>query len=146
MIKLAVQHPDLTPPAEKVQLIFSNGTSQVTLPHTSLDKYECYPEEIGSQVAMISGRIVWETRGHVQKITYSYDCMGNTLWRQIAAFLRSSQAFTVQYLPDDSDEMRINQFICESLTSPKFAFVDEQTGERYWHNINFVLREVRPHD
>ena len=131
------------------QLIFINesgGTStSVHLPYTSKDKYQCYEEEIGSSVEMISGRIVWETRGHITKIHYQYDCMGNDLWRQIAAFLRSSRAFTVQYLPDDADTMRNGQFICESLTPPKFAFVGDN-GVNYWHDIEFTLREVAPHD
>ena len=135
----------LTYMLENAQLVFSDGEKTVTLPRTTNDKYECYPEEIGSQLTMISGRIVWETRGHVQKIHYQYDCMGNTLWREIATFLRSSRAFTVHYLPDDSDDMRVGQFVCESLTSPKFAFIGEN-GERYWHNIEFTLREVSPHD
>lgn len=130
---------------ENAQLVFSDSVHSVVVPRTSKDKYESYPEEIGSQLTMISGRVVWETRGHVQKIHYQYDCMGNTIWRQIASFLRSSKAFTVQYLPDDGDEMRTSQFICENLTSPKYAFTDEN-GERYWHTIEFTLREVEPHD
>ena len=136
---------NLTPDELYTQLVFSDGTDTVILPHTSLDKYECYPEEVGSQVTMISGRVVWESRGHVQKIHYIYDCMGNDLWRRVARFLRSSKSFTVQYLPDDSDDMEVNEFICESHTSPKFAFIGED-GTRYWHNIEFTLREVRPHD
>ena len=131
------------------QLIFSSESSgtntTVMLPYTSQDKYECYEEEVGSRVEMISGRVVWEVRGHVQKIHYSYDCMGNNLWRRVAAFLRSSRAFTVQYLPDDSDEKRTSQFVCESLTPPKFAFRGED-GQYYWHDIEFTLREVAPHD
>lgn len=126
------------------QLVFSNNQGSVALPYTSRDKYECYEEEIGSNLTMISGRIVSEVRGHVQKIHYQYDCMGNDKWRQVAAFLRSSRAFEVQYLPDDSDVMRVSQFICEKLTPPKFAF--EQDGINYWHNIDFTLREVEPHD
>lgn len=131
------------------QLIFSTTvsgtTTTVALPYTSRDKYECYEEEVGSNVEMISGRIVWEVRGHIQKIKYSYDCMGNSLWRRVASFLRSSRAFTVQYLPDDGDDPRSGQFICESLTPPKFAFMGDN-GEYYWHDISFTLREVAPHD
>ena len=135
----------LTYMLENAQLVFSDGNQIVTLPRTTNDKYECYSEEVGSQLVMISGRVVWETRGHIQKIHYQYDCMGNMLWREIAAFLRSSRAFTVQYLPDDGDDMLTGQFICESLTPPKFAFIGED-GTRYWHNIEFTLREVSPHD
>lgn len=131
------------------QLIFTDGTNTVALPYTTRDKYECYPEEVGSQIQMISGRVVWESRGHVQKIHYQYDCMGNILWRQVAAFLRSSRSFSVSYLPDDGDEMRSGIFICESLSPPKYAFEGVDTLGRpakFWHNIDFTLREVSPHD
>lgn len=128
------------------QLVFIDAASgtRVELPYTSRDKYECYPEEVGSQLTMISGRVVWEVRGHVQKIHYQYDCMGNDKWRQVASFLRSSRAFTVQYLSDDNDTILQSEFICEKLTPPKYAFY--QDGINYWHDIEFTLREVQPHD
>lgn len=134
-----------------VQLVFINGSTRCVLPYTSRDNYECYPEEVGSKLDMISGRVVWETRGHVQKIRYHYDYMEPAMWRTVASFLRSSRAFTVEYLPDDSDEMRSSTFICESLTSPKFAFEDypyDGTTEKkpFWHGVEFTLREVSPHD
>ena len=114
------------------------------VPFTSLDKYQCYPVEIGSSEEMISGLVVTESRGHVQVIDYSYDCMGNVLWRRLASFLRSGKPFTVRYLPDNGDELIESSFICTSLTPPKFAF--EQDNIPYWHDIQFSLREVRPHD
>lgn len=132
------------------QLVFGEGADSVALPCTSNDKYESYPEEIGSKLEMISGRVVWEVRGKVQKIRYSYDAMDNTTWRKIARYLRSSQAFIVQYLPDDGDNMRTGMFICDSLTSPKLAFqaVDSDGNIRmnFWHGLEFTLREVSPHD
>lgn len=129
---------------EFTQLIFLDSSGEIEVPYTSLDKYQCYPEEIGSQVEMISGRMVMESRGHVQMIKYSYDCMPDNLWRRIAALLRSGRAFTVSYLPDDGNQMITSQFICTDLTPPKFAFVLD--GVPYWHNIEFTLREVSPHD
>ena len=62
----------------------------IYLPETSKDKYQCYPGELSVNVEMISGRTVREVRGHVQMITWSYDYMGNTLWRQLAAVLRGN--------------------------------------------------------
>lgn len=116
----------------------------VYLPQTSGDKYQCYPGELNVTVEMISGRTVIEQRGHVQMIVWSYDYMGNDLWRQLAAVLRSGKPFTVVYLPDDGDEMRTGTFIAESVTQPTFAF--DKNGKGLWHNVGFTLREEAPHD
>ena len=126
--------------ANPTQLIIDG----IYLPYTSGDKYQCWPEELGTQVEMISGRVVTEVRGHVQKIRYEYDYMGNALWRQLAKVLRSGGAFPVSYLPDDGDEMVTGSFICEKLTNPTFAFA--RNGQALWHNIAFTLREAEPHD
>ena len=93
---------------------------------------------------MISGRTVREVRGHVQYIVWSYDYMGNELWRQLAQVLRSNTSITVAYLPDDGDELVSGEFLVESITQPTFAF--SRSGVGLWHNVGFTLREVRPHD
>lgn len=116
----------------------------IYLPETSRDKYQCYPGELSVNVQMISGRTVQEVRGHVQMITWSYDYMGNALWRQLAAVLRSGKAFPVVYLPDDSDAMATGTFLVESMTQPTYAF--SRNGVGLWHNVGFTLREVTPHD
>lgn len=123
-----------------IQLIIGG----VTLPETSNDKYSAYPREIGTQIDMISGRRVTESRGHVEIITYSYDYMGNDLMRQVLAVLRSGVAFTAQYLPDDSDKLKSSEFVVETMENPTFAF--SRSGKPFWHNISFTLREVSPHD
>lgn len=123
-----------------IQLIIGG----VTLPETSNDKYSAYPREIGTQIDMISGRRVTESRGHVEIITYSYDYMGNGLMRQVLTVLRSGTAFTAQYLPDDSDKLKSSEFVVESMENPTFAF--SRSGKPFWHNISFTLREVSPHD
>lgn len=123
-----------------VQLIIDG----IYLPETTRDKYSCYPEQLGECVEMISGRQVVEIRGNVQKISYSYDYMGNDLCRQLLAVLRSGRSFQAFYLPDDWNEMISSQFICESLSNPTFAW--SKSGVPYWHNVSFTLREVKPHD
>ena len=123
-----------------IQLIIGG----VTLPETSNDKYSAYPREIGTQIDMISGRRVTESRGHVEIITYSYDYMGNDLMRQVLTVLRSGTAFTAQYLPDDSDKLKSSEFVVESMENPTFAV--SRSGKPFWHNISFTLREVSPHD
>ena len=115
----------------------------VYLPETSHDKYQCYPEELSVSLDMISGRRVKEIRGIVQKISYSYDYMGNDLWRQLAAILRSGNTIPVTYLPDNSDAMATGTFLVDSSTQPVFAFSKDGVG--FWHNVAFTLREVKPH-
>jgi len=115
----------------------------VYLPQTSWDRYRCYPAELAENLPMISGRMVREVRGVVQMISYSYDYLGNDLWRQLAAILRSGRSFPVTYLPDDGDEMRTGTFLVENITNPTFAF--SRGGVGLWHNIAFTLREVKPH-
>ena len=116
----------------------------VVLPQTSHDKYRCYPQTLGRQLEMISGRVVTEARGHVQIIEYAYDYMGDALMRPLMAALRSGEAMEVSYLPDNSAEMATGRFVVTDMTSPTFAF--SKSGKAYWHNIKFELREVSPHD
>lgn len=116
----------------------------ITLPETSNDKYECYPADLSVQVDMISGRRVSEVRGTVQMIRYRYDYMGNELMRRLLIALRSGSPLTVQYLPDDSDRMAEGRFWVEQVAQPVYAF--SRSGVPYWHNVEFTLREVEPHD
>ena len=122
------------------QLIINNS---LYLPQTSWNKYRCYPEQLGTQVDMISGRRVLEVRGWVQIIEYEYDYMGNDLMRQLNTVLRSGKSFPVTYLPDESDEMAVGMFLTDEFPTPKFAF--SRNGVGLWHNVSFKLREVSPH-
>lgn len=115
----------------------------IELPETSRDKYQCYPSNLSVQLDMISGRRVTEIRGTVQMISYEYDYLPAALWRDLAAALRSGQSVTVQYLPDDGNELITSTFVREKMTEPTFAF--SRYGLPYWHNIAFTLREVTPH-
>lgn len=122
------------------QLIINN---EIYLPQTSWDKYRCYPEQLSTQVDMVSGRRVLEVRGMVQIIEYEYDYMGNDLMRQLNAVLRSGQSFPVAYLPDESDTMAVGTFLTTDFPIPTFAFSRDGVG--LWHNVSFKLREVSPH-
>lgn len=122
------------------QLIINN----ITLPQASHDKYTCHPEELESQIEMISGRITREVRGHVWVIEWEYDYMGDALMRPLLAALRSRKSLEVSFLPDDSSDLLTSRFIVTSMKNPTFAFA--KGGKAYWHNIEFKLREVEPHD
>lgn len=93
---------------------------------------------------MIDGTLTFEVRGTVQIIEYSYDKMDNSTYLALLAVLRSKSAFTVVYLPDDSDTMVSSKFICTAQPTPAFAF--DVDGKAVWHNVSFVCREVSPHD
>ena len=123
-----------------VQLIIDG----IYLPETSRDKYSCYPALLGKNVEMVSGRMVQEVRGKVDKIHYSYDYMGNELLRSLLTILRSGKPFEVTYLADETDDLKSSVFMAESVSNPTFAF--SKSGKPYWHNVDFVLREVKPHD
>ncbi len=125
--------------SKPIQLII-NG---VLLPTTTHDRYKCYEEDLKEQIKMISGRIVEEVQGTVQKIAYSYDYMGDAKCREVLQALRGRGVKTVSYLPDDGDELRTSTFLVESITQPTLAFFDG--GVAKWHNLAFSLREVRPH-
>ena len=73
-----------------------------------------------------------------------FDYMGNELMRQLLTALRSGSPLTVQYLPDDSDRMAEGRFWVEQMAQPVYAF--SRSGVPYWHNVEFTLREVEPHD
>lgn len=115
----------------------------LVLPETSRDKYSCYEEDIGTQLEMISPRMVTELRGKVQVITWSIDYMGDDLMRPLLQTLRSGGSFEVSYLPDTGDTLLTSRFLKTSLINPTFAF--SRGGKAYWHNIAFTLREVSAH-
>jgi hypothetical protein len=116
----------------------------ITLPQTSHDKYRCYPELLETQIEMISGRIVKEIRGHVWRIEWEYDYMGDALMRPLLAVLRGGAPVEVTFLPDNDTKMLTSRFFVTDLKNPTFAF--SKGGRAFWHGIEFKLREVEPHD
>ncbi len=115
----------------------------LVLPETSRDRYSCYEQDIGTQLEMISPRLVTELRGKVQIISWSYDYLGDELCRPLLNVLRSGGSFPVSYLPDTGDTLVTSRFLKTQLTNPTFAF--SRNGKAYWHNIAFTLREVSAH-
>ena len=115
----------------------------LTLPHVSNDRYRCWAEELKEQKVMISGRMVEEVRGVVQRITWSSDYLDPETKDAILAALRSGKALSVTYLPDTGG-MAAGTFLVESITPPTFLFSDAD-GTPVWHGLGFSLREVSPH-
>lgn len=123
-----------------VQLIIDGNY----MPEIDKNRYICAPKLLTEQLQMISGRIVQEVRGTVQTISAQYNYIDTTLLRGVMAVLRSGKPFPVTYLPDDSDTMKVGEFIVESMTNPTFSF--SAGGAPYWAGLAFTLREVSPHD
>ena len=115
----------------------------LVLPHVSGDRYSCWAEELKEQKIMISGRMVEEVRGTVQRISWSSDYLDPDTKDAILAALRGGKALSVSYLPDTGG-MAAGTFLVESITPPTFLFSDAD-GTPVWHGLGFTLREVSPH-
>lgn len=115
------------------QLII-NGTEY---PQASNDKYKCYKKDLGESLRMASGRLVFEKRGQVTVIEYSYDYFGEKLMRRCLADLRSGSELEVSYLSPERNELVSEKFRCTQLPSPSFAF--SRGDKELWHNISFTL-------
>jgi len=117
----------------------------LVMPEALYDQYSCPEVELGSFEEMISGRIVFESRGKVWQPSCSYDYLMPEDWKKLSKLFRTGRPFTVQFLPDDGDgELQTSQFVCTELNRPTFAFSVD--GVAYWHNVSFTLREANPHD
>ena len=114
------------------------------MPEINKNNYSSAPAQLGTQVEMVSGRMVTELRGTVQTISASYSYIPPELCRPIMSILRSGKPFRVTYLPDDSDDMRTGEFLVTGLTDPTFSF--SAGGKAFWTGLAFTLREVAPHD
>lgn len=115
------------------------------LPKTSNDKYTAYPDELGVTDTMVNGRMVFEVRGTVWMIEYSYDHMPDTMLRQLLPYLQKKQPVQCFFREPTSDEMQSGVFLCTSPPRPTVAFFDAE-GNPIWHNVKFTLREVESHD
>lgn len=111
-------------------------------PYPESDDYKVYPEELGEQLTMISGRLVEEVRGTVDIIEYSYKYFDKDLMRKCLSDLRSKQVLEVTYLVPESDEMKQGRFICTSKPTPRFGFSVD--AESYFVEISFTLRQEVP--
>lgn len=119
-----------------VQLIIA-GTAY---PLTSNDKYKCYLRDLGESIRMASGRLVFEKRGSVRVIEYTYDYFGDTLLRKCLADLRSGRELEVSYREPESDTMQSGWFRCTKWPAPTVVFAE---GEALcWHNVSFTLEAV----
>lgn len=115
----------------------------VVLPYVAHDRYRAYPDMLGRQSEMISGRVVEEQRGKVWRVSYSCDYLPTETKDAALAVLRSGEPFEAVFLPDNSTEMVAATVRTESLTPPSFAFTSH--GVVRWHELTFTLREVTPH-
>ena len=122
-----------------VQLVI-NGT---TYPETSADKYQVWIEDLGQMMRMAAWNLVFEKRGQIYKISYSYDYFTPFLLNKCLSDLRAGNEVEVGFLlPDGSSSSGL--FRCTKFPQPTFAFSkgfgDDARG--YWHGISFELEGV----
>lgn len=116
------------------------------MPETMPEQYQCYDEELGEFLVMISGRTVFEVRGTVKVITYYYEYFDDELRKWCLANLKKGSELIVGYLDPakDPSELQSGRFLCTEPPKPVYYFsVDENA---YWTKFSFTLREVEPHD
>lgn len=113
----------------------------VDYPKTSRDKYRCYWKDLGESLRMANGRMVFERRGQVQVIEYTYDYFDDAMRMACLAELRSGNVLQVNYLSPEGDTLS-GQFRCTRFPQPTFAFC--RGDKPYWHNYEFTLEGVEP--
>ena len=121
------------------QLII-NGTSY---PETSHDNYRVWKTDLGQTLRMAGGNLVFEKRGQVYHISYSYDYFRPSLMNQCLQDLRSGDELSVSFLLEDNT-MTTGQFRCVKFPTPTFAFAKGfgDDAQSYWHGISFELEGV----
>lgn len=125
--------------SEFIELIIND----VLFPTSTHDNYSAYEVDEKELLKMADRSMTEEMIGKVWMVEYSYDYMGVAKLRECLSVLRGGGVKTVSFLPDDSDELKVSEFLVESLTAPSLAFVRKSQAK--WHRISFVLREVDPH-
>lgn len=123
-----------------IELIVNN----TLFPTSTHDNYSAYEVDVKEILEMADRSITEEVAGKIWMIEYRYDYMGELKLRECLNVLRGGGVKTVSFIPDNSDELQTSEFLVQSLTAPSLAFVRNNIGK--WHNLAFVLREVRPHD
>lgn len=112
-------------------------------PETSHDKYNVWLTDLGTQLRMAAGNLVFEKRGQIYHISYSYDYFTPSLMNTCLQDLRSGNELTVSFLLP-SNQLASGQFRCVKFPNPTFAFSkgfgDE--AQSYWHGISFELEGV----
>ena len=121
------------------QLII-NGTSY---PETSRDKYAVWLVDLGASLRMAGGNLVFEKRGQVYHISYSYDYFTPALMQKCLQDLRSGEELNVSFLIEDNSLVN-GMFRCVKFPTPMFAFSKgfNEDAQGYWHGISFELEGV----
>ena len=121
---------------------------RVYMPRRSRDQYSASEEILGTNLQMISGRMVKELAGDGQRykvwrVRCTYDALDERVYLDALEILRSGKSFPAAFLPDNGRELVSATMMVESMTPATFAF---QAGNRpVWHGLSICLREVAPH-
>lgn len=133
------------------QLIIDTTGNAIVLPESKKGGYQCYREDLGDEVEMISGRIVREVRGSVWHVSYQYGYFDTETMQKLLTSCEKGrrQAITCSFLQQGSgDALTSSQFFVTDYKRPVFQWSRNEDGEAVpmWADFTVELREVRPSD
>jgi len=112
-------------------------------PETSGDKYNVWITDLGTQLRMAAGNLVFEKRGQIYHVSYSYDYFTPELMNKCLQDLRSGDELSVAFLLPDNT-LATGLFRCVKFPNPTFAFSKgfDDDARGIWHGISFELEGV----
>ena len=137
------------------QLILDTTGYNVVLPESQKEKYRAYPEDLASEVLMVTGRIIKELRGKAWQISYQYGYFNDEDKNRLIAACEKGkrQPILCSFLPPSSSGQLIpSKFLVTAFEYPKFmwsSIIPGQDGNisaPIWADFSLELREVNPSD
>lgn len=137
------------------QLILDTTGYNVVLPESQKEKYRAYPEDLASEVLMVTGRIIKELRGKAWQISYQYGYFNDEDKNRLIAACEKGkrQPILCGFLPPSSSGQLItSKFLVTAFEYPKFmwsSIIPGQDGNisaPIWADFSLELREVNPSD
>lgn len=119
----------------------------VQLPESRNGGYVIQKEQLGTDVVMISGRIVRESRGSVWRIKYQYGYFKPDQMNEVIAACEKGRKEPILcgYLPQDSTgALSYGNFVVTKFNRPRFFW--SRQGNPMWGDFSVELREEKPSD
>lgn len=137
------------------QLILDTNGYNVQLPESQKKGYMAYREDLGTEVVMVSGRLIKEVRGTVWRVEYQYGYFTDEMKNAVIAACEKGkkQSITCGFLtPNSTGVLTYSKFLVTSFDYPKFMWSRLAPGETesvptpMWGDFSVELREVSPSD
>jgi hypothetical protein len=134
------------------QLILDTMGNNIVLPESQKGGYQCYRDDLGDEVEMITGRVVREIRGTVWRVSYQYGYFDESTRIKLMESCEKGRKtpITCSFLHQESTDLTLksSNFYVESFTRPKFMWSTNEEGDitPMWADFSIELREVQPSD